>query len=83
MKRNKFSVAAFYKFTPLTQIEVLQVDLLNHLKDLNIKGTVLIAGEGINGTVSGSPESIEDFKVFLANNNLLSEGKVKNHCKKF
>jgi UPF0176 protein len=77
MKRNKFSVAAFYKFTPLTQLEVLQVDLLNYLKNLNIKGTVLIAGEGINGTVSGSPESIEDFKVFLANNNLLSEKDFK------
>ena len=77
MKRNKFSVAAFYKFTPLTQLEVLQVDLLNYLKDLNIKGTVLIAGEGINGTVAGSPQSIENFKVFLANNNLLSEKDFK------
>ena len=77
MKRNKFSVAAFYKFTPLTQLEVLQVDLLNYLKDLNIKGTVLIAGEGINGTVSGSPQSIEVFRVFLANNNLLSERDFK------
>jgi len=77
MKRNKFSVAAFYKFTPLTKLEVLQVDLLNYLKDLNIKGTVLIAREGINGTVSGSPKSIEDFKVFLANNDLLSEKDFK------
>ena len=77
MKRNKFSVAAFYKFTPLTQLEVLQVDLLNYLKDLNIKGTVLIAGEGINGTVSGSSKSIENFRAFLANNNLLSEKDFK------
>ena len=77
MKRNKFSVAAFYKFTPLTQLEVLQVDLLNYLKDLNIKGTVLIAGEGINGTVSGSSKSIENFRAFLANNDLLSEKDFK------
>jgi len=77
MKRNKFSVAAFYKFTPLTQLEVLQVDLLKYLKDLNIKGTVLIAEEGINGTVSGSSNSIDDFRVFLANKNLLSEKDFK------
>ena len=77
MKKEKFSVAAFYKFTPLTQLDVLQAELLNHLKDLNIKGTVLIAGEGINGTVSGSPRRIQDFKVFLANNDLLSEKDFK------
>jgi UPF0176 protein len=77
MKKDKFSVAAFYKFTPLTQLDVLQVNLLNYLKELNIKGTVLIAGEGINGTVSGSPESIEGFKIFLAKNDLLSEKDFK------
>ena len=61
MKETKYTVAAFYKFRSLTNLELYQDDFLNFLQDQNIKGTVLLALEGINGIVAGSSEAIEKF----------------------
>lgn len=54
-----FKVAAFYKFAKLHQIDALQPPLLARLKVLQIKGSILLAGEGINGTISGTPENLD------------------------
>ena len=42
----------------------LQTEFYEFLDSLDIKGTVLLAEEGINGTVSGSSKSITNFKTF-------------------
>ena len=55
----------------------LQTEFYKFLENLNIKGTVLLAEEGINGTVSGSSESIAKFKNFLFDKDLLSESDFK------
>ena len=47
-------VAALYKFVSLPDFEALREPLLQTLLDNGVKGTLLIAEEGINGTVSGS-----------------------------
>ncbi|MCR9213029.1 MAG: rhodanese-related sulfurtransferase [Proteobacteria bacterium] len=54
-----FVVAALYKFVDLPDYEDLQGDLLNLCKSNNIQGTLLLAREGINGTVAGSRASID------------------------
>ncbi len=46
-------VAAFYKFQDLPDYTDRQQPLLDRLKKLGIKGSVLLANEGINGTVAG------------------------------
>ncbi len=51
-------VAAFYQFVPLPDWRDLRPPLLAVCADLGIYGTVLLAREGINGTVAGSPEAI-------------------------
>jgi len=51
-----FRVATLYKFVPLTHLEALQQELKSICKELT--GTLLIAPEGINGTIAGMPESI-------------------------
>ncbi len=57
---DKFTVCAFYKFTQITNLEDLQNKIFNFLNEKKIYGTVLIASEGINGTVSGlNPVIIE------------------------
>jgi UPF0176 protein len=48
-----FKVAAFYKFARLPHYEMLQEPLLAALHRHGIKGSVLLAREGINGTIAG------------------------------
>ena len=53
-------VAALYYFTKLDDFQSLQKPLLNKLLSLDIKGTLLLAHEGINGTVAGTQKSIDE-----------------------
>lgn len=62
---NNYTVIAFYKFIPLTNINDLQISLLKYCKEHSIKGTILLALEGINSTLAGSPEEIEKFCSFI------------------
>ena len=57
---NKFLVAAFYKFVPLPDYRDLQPILQKHCEELGLLGTILLAGEGLNGTISGSEKSIRE-----------------------
>ncbi|WFP78411.1 rhodanese-related sulfurtransferase [Mesorhizobium sp. WSM4906] len=51
-------VAALYKFARLDGFEVLRVPLAAFCREHGIKGTLLLAYEGINGTVAGGEEAI-------------------------
>jgi len=51
-------VAALYKFTPFGDHEVLQVPLLGVCRAEGVKGTLLLAHEGINGTIAGTDAGI-------------------------
>ena len=54
-----YKVAAFYQFVPLPDFEALREPLRNMCAALDIKGIVLLAAEGINGTVAGSSVAID------------------------
>ena len=60
-------VAAFYAFTPLTDAD--QQDLLTAMPPLaqaeTVLGSVLIAAEGVNGTVCGPSLGVERLLAFL------------------
>jgi len=60
-----FCVAALYHFTRLRDYENLKAPLLSLCQMLDIKGTILLAYEGINGTVAGSDKAIRDLMNFL------------------
>ena len=53
-----FSVCALYKFVRLDDFEAIQDPLKLFLESLNIRGTLLLAKEGINGTISGDKDNI-------------------------
>jgi UPF0176 protein len=53
-----FKIAAFYQFAPLNDISVMQPKLLAAMKGLEICGSILLAHEGINGTIAGPPEKL-------------------------
>jgi len=59
MSNLPFTVAALYCFAPLPQYESLREPLAQLCCGNGIKGTLLLAAEGINGTVAGSPAAIE------------------------
>ncbi len=59
-------VAAFYRFVSLPDYQVLQPWVEELGKNLSLLGTVLLAEEGINSTLSGSPESIDLFFAAIA-----------------
>ncbi|MET1078269.1 MAG: rhodanese-related sulfurtransferase [Pseudomonas sp.] len=58
-------VAALYKFVTLTDYLALREPLLEAMLANGIKGTLLIAEEGINGTVSGSRNGIDGLLAWL------------------
>lgn len=58
-------VAALYKFVSLPDFEALREPLLQSLLDNGVKGTLLLAAEGINGTVSGSRAGIDGLLTWL------------------
>ena len=62
---SEIIVAALYQFTPLPHYEELQQPLKDLCDSHGIKGILLLAEEGINGTVAGSREGIDHLHSFL------------------
>ena len=77
MKNQEYKIAAFYQFTPMVNLKELQSNLRKLLESLSVKGTILLAKEGINGTVAGSNKSMDEFKLFLQKKKLLNESNFK------
>lgn len=65
IKQTRIQVAAFYKFVLLDDIEGLQQDLRKLCKESNVLGTILLAHEGINGTIAGPADELDRLFEFL------------------
>jgi UPF0176 protein len=55
----QFVVCALYKFVTLDKYADLKPALLDCMLDHEVRGTLLLAQEGINGTIAGSREGID------------------------
>jgi UPF0176 protein len=53
-----YTVAAFYQFTALPDFRELREPLRAVCAELSLKGSVLLAHEGINGTLAGGAEAV-------------------------
>lgn len=62
---NHFVVAALYQFRAVSAPEVLQKVLLSTCLEAGVKGTLLVADEGINGTIAGTRTGIDQVKAEL------------------
>lgn len=60
-----YKVMAIYKFAALPDCEALKTPLAQFCCNQGIKGTLILAPEGINGTVAGSAEAIDALAEFL------------------
>ena len=52
-------VCALYKFVILEDFELIRPQLLNIMLENEVRGTLLLAREGINGTIAGNRQSID------------------------
>jgi UPF0176 protein len=75
-------VAALYQFAPLPDFRELREPLRALCAGLSLKGTILLAEEGINGTVAGASEAI-DALVAELRTGLLFFGRLDNLELKF
>ncbi|MFD2229084.1 rhodanese-related sulfurtransferase [Alkalimarinus sediminis] len=66
-------VCALYKFVTLEDFEALRQPLLDVMLKNEVKGTLLLAKEGINGTVAGSREGIDALLAWLQTDNRLAD----------
>jgi UPF0176 protein len=68
-----FLTAALYKFVSLPDFADLQAPLLSLCEENHIKGTLLLAEEGINGTISGEPDRIRAVLAWLRSDPRLAD----------
>ena len=64
-ENKKIHIRAFYRFVDLPNFEQLKKPFLQFTKAHNMKGSILLASEGINATVSAPREIIEKFWNFM------------------
>lgn len=63
--QGKYLTAALYKFVELPNYAALQAPIHAACEAHRIKGTILLAREGINGTIAGLPDDIRAVLHFL------------------
>ena len=59
------TVSAFYKFVRIDDPPALRTELHAGLAARGMKGTILVAPEGINGTISGTPAAMAEIHDLL------------------
>jgi UPF0176 protein len=72
-----YTVAALYRFTPIADAPSLRQQLKDAFARLEICGSLLIAAEGINGTLAGTSANIDAMLELLGATTGLSRDEVK------
>ncbi len=61
MEEKDYRVLLYYKYVPIENSEEYTEEHLTFCKELGLKGRILVADEGINGTVSGTVEQTQKY----------------------
>jgi UPF0176 protein len=62
---NQIVICSFYKFVRLQDAAQLRAPLLAQMQAIGIKGTLILANEGINGGFAGTREQMDAFYAYL------------------
>ena len=77
----EYCIATFYRFLRIANPEKLQEKLQGLCRENAIKGTILIASEGINATVAGSKNAVTTLVTYLESHGCISKEDVKeSYC---
>ena len=74
---NEILVATLYKFFKVDDLVALQDQLYEICNKSNVMGTILIANEGVNGTISAKPREIEKTLISIQKDDRFSEIEIK------
>ncbi|MGY5344352.1 oxygen-dependent tRNA uridine(34) hydroxylase TrhO [Paenibacillus glucanolyticus] len=72
-EQQNYQILLYYKFVQIPDPEVFKDEHLQYCKDLGLKGRILVASEGINGTVSGTIEQTEQYMQDMHANPLFAD----------
>lgn len=62
---SEIVIASFYKFIRLDNFENLREPILATMQEIGIKGTILLASEGVNGSFAGTREQMDSFYTYM------------------
>ena len=65
MSSKDYRVLLYYKYVDLPDYEEYCQNHLKFCKDLGLKGRIIVSHEGINGTVSGTVEQVEEYMNYV------------------
>ncbi|HEY0827529.1 MAG TPA: rhodanese-related sulfurtransferase, partial [Bacilli bacterium] len=68
-----YRILLFYKYVSIVDPGVFARDHLKLCKELGLKGRILVAKEGINGTVSGTVENTDQYMEHMRQSPLFSD----------
>ena len=71
-----YKIFGFYKFKKIKNIKLLKKNLKNFIEEEQVRGTIIISIEGINGTISFKPTKYKKVKKKILN--LLNIRKLDN-----
>lgn len=74
---SQYVVSALYHFAALDNFESLREPLLKEMKENSVKGTLLLAHEGINGTIAGSREGVDKVISYIKSDSRLANTVTK------
>lgn len=77
---GSYVVAAMYRFVRLDDFEALRAPLHRVMLDNQVKGTLLLAREGVNGTIAGSRQGVDAVMTWLRSDTRLASIEVKESC---
>lgn len=60
-----YVIVTFYKFIALNDYESMREPLLEKMRESNVKGTIIIASEGINGSFCGRREELTPLIAYM------------------
>lgn len=60
-----YSILLYYKYVPIKDPDAFRLEQLQLMTNLGIKGRILIAREGINGTLEGTTEAVESYVAHM------------------
>jgi UPF0176 protein len=72
-----YTIAAFYRFVTLPNPTALRDELSANFSEDELRGTILVANEGVNGTVAATAEVIDRLLALLSDRVGLERDEVK------
>lgn len=79
--QQKITVTAFYKFVSLPDFQAMRQQIVKLCRKNKVMGTILLAEEGINGTIAGSAEAIVNVLAGLKSDpRLAGLDHKESHC---